>query len=115
MSADGDMARLLLAAELRFRRCGEDLARITRESAALRAEAERVRACRPDPVEQLVLRGAAARHAAAFETLRDLSLRDLGMKLAGRAAAREAQLAATRRAFGRLEALRRHARTADRR
>lgn len=110
-----DMARLLLAAELRFRRCGEDLARIARESAALRAEVERVRACRPDPEERLVLRGAAGRHAAAFETRRDLGLRDLGMKLADRAAARDAQLAVTRRAFGRLEALRRLTCAEDRR
>jgi hypothetical protein len=115
MSADEDMARLRLAAELKFQRCGEELARITRESAALRTEAERIRGRRPDPEALLLLRGAAAGHAAAFETWRDVSLRDLGMKLADRAAARDAQLVATRRAFGRLEALRRLARAADRR
>jgi hypothetical protein len=107
MSAAENMSRLLLVAELRFERCGEDLARIEREAAALRAEAERIRAYRSDPEARLALRGAAAGRAADFETWRDLRLGELGTKLAEVAAAREAQLAVARRAFGRIEALRR--------
>ncbi len=107
MSAAEDMARLLLVAELRFERCGEDLARIERQAATLRAEAETIRAYRSDPEARLALRGAAAGHAADFDVWRDLKLRDYGTKLAELALARETQLAATRRAFGRIEALRR--------
>ena len=115
MSAGEDIARLLLAAELKFQRSGEELSRITRESAALRAEADRIRDFQPEPEAQMVLRGAAAGQAAAFEAWRDLRLRELGMRLAEVAAAHDTQRAATRRALGRLEALRRLAGAAHRR
>ena len=106
MTGLGDIAALIVAAELQFERCGSELARIDREAAALRAEAEQVRAHRPDPEMRLTMRGSAAAAMAGFEIWRDLRLRDLGRRLAELAAAHDAQRRATRRAFGRLEAIR---------
>lgn len=115
MTRPEDIARLIVAAELRLARCGEALVRTERALAVLRAEADRMRDCRPDPELRLAMRGQAAQTLADVEVARDLRLRDLGLRLAELAATRDTQRTAARRALGRLEAIRLLAQEARRR
>lgn len=106
MTRPEDIARLIAAAELRLARCGEDLTRTEGEIAALRAEADRIRAHRTDQHLRLDMRGKAAHALAGFEVWRDHRLRALGLHLAELAVTRDVQRRAARRALGRLEAIR---------
>jgi hypothetical protein len=107
MTTPEAIARLVVAAELHLARCGEKLAQIDGAAAALRAEADALALGVTDPQARLAMRGAAAPEAAAWERWREGRLRDLGMKMAELASMRDIQRAATRRAFGRLQAIRR--------
>lgn len=107
MTAPQSMARLVVAAELQLARCGEKLGQIDSAVAALRVEADALAQDVIDPQARLAMRGAAAPEAAAWERWRESRLRELGLKMAELASIRDVQRAATRRAFGRLQAIRR--------
>lgn len=110
MTTPQAIARLIVAAELHLARCGETLAQIDGAAAALRAEADALALGVIDPQVRLAMRGAAAPEADAWERWREGRLRDLRHELAELASTRDVQRAATRRAFGRLQAIRRMAR-----
>ena len=109
MSTPEAIARLVVAAELHLARCGERLAQIEGAAAALKAETDSLVRDHPDPQSRLAMRGAAAPEAAAWERWREARLRDLALKMAELASMRDVQRAATRRAFGRLQVIRKMA------
>jgi hypothetical protein len=100
------LRRLMVAAELCRDRDLAVLKRIDAELAALRAEADALRAAGSGGAALLAMRGEAARLAASWEALREGKLAALGLRMAELAARRDAARMDVARSSGRVTVVR---------